>query len=119
MSSRVDPFPCVIHEAMAASLPVIAFAGAGGAPEAIANGAGFVLPYADYGQGAATIRLMRDQPEVTIGIRARALQRVRQKYQFHDYAEKVIDVCELVADAELRRGAARSQPFELSLQRAA
>jgi len=62
MSSRVDPFPCVIHEAMAASLPVIAFAGAGGAPEAIADGAGFVLPYADYGQVAATIRLMRDQP---------------------------------------------------------
>ena len=119
MSSRVDPFPCVIHEAMAASLPVIAFAGAGGAPEAIADGAGFVLPYADYGQVAATIRLMRDQPEVTIGIRDRALQRVRQKYQFNDYAEKVVDVCELVSGTEMRRGGVSSQPFELRLHRAA
>lgn len=119
MSSRVDPFPCVIHEAMAASLPVIAFAGAGGAPEAIADGAGFVVPYADYGQVGATIRLMRDQPEVTIGIRDRALQRVRQKYQFSDYAEKVIDVCELVAGQELRHGRATTPAFELKLHRAA
>ena len=119
MSSRVDPFPCVIHEAMAASLPVIAFAGAGGAPEAIADGAGFVLPYADYSQVVATIRLMRDQPEVTTGIRAQALQRVRQKYRFSDYAEKVVDICELVSGAELRPGRAKAEQFELKLHRAA
>ena len=112
MASRVDPFPCVIHEAMAASLPVIAFADAGGAPDAIGNGAGFVLPYADYGQVTATIKLMRDQPEVTVGIRACALQRVQQKYQFDDYAEKVVDVCELVADRQLRREAI-VQPLDL------
>ena len=119
MSSRVDPFPCVIHEAMAASLPVIAFEGAGGAPEAIADGAGFVLPYADYGQVVATIRLMRDQPEVSIGIRDRALERVRQKYQFSDYAEKVVDICELVAGTELRPSRPKTEPFELRLHRAA
>ena len=68
---------------------------------------------------AATIRLMRDQPEVTIGIRDRALQRVRQKYQFHDYAEKVIDVCELVSGAAMRRGVAPSETFELRMHRAA
>ena len=118
MSSRVDPFPCVIHEAMAASLPVIAFAGAGGAPEAIADGAGFVVPYADYGQVAATIRMLREQPEVAIGIRDRALQRVRQKYHFHDYAEKIIDVCELVAGVEIRRGVVPSQAHDLRLHRA-
>ena len=98
---------------------MIAFEGAGGAPEAIADGAGFVLPYADYAQVAATIRMMHDQPEVTIGIRDRALQRVRQKYQFNDYAEKVVDVCELVSGTEMRRGGVSSQPFELRLHRAA
>ena len=117
MASRVDPFPCVVHEAMAASLPVIAFEGAGGAPEAIAEGAGFVLPYADYAQVAATIRLMRDQPKVANGIRDRALQRVHRKYQFSDYAEKVVDICELVAKTQLRIETT-TQSFDLRLHRA-
>lgn len=33
MTSRVDPFPCVIHEAMAAGLPIITFDNNGGTPK--------------------------------------------------------------------------------------
>lgn len=33
LTSRGDPFPCVVHEAMASRLPVIGFTNAGGAPE--------------------------------------------------------------------------------------
>src|SRR5207237_517213 len=33
LTSRQDPFPCVVQNAMAAGLAVIAFDGAGGAPE--------------------------------------------------------------------------------------
>jgi len=43
---------------------------------------------------------------------------VQQKYQFDDYAEKVIDVCELVAGTEMRRDAA-SQGAGLRVHRAA
>ncbi len=35
LTSRADPFPCVVHEAMAAETPVIAFSGVGSAPEAL------------------------------------------------------------------------------------
>ncbi|MEL7496885.1 MAG: glycosyltransferase family 4 protein [Planctomycetota bacterium] len=113
MSSRVDPFPCVIHEAMASSLPVITFANSGGAPEAVDNGAGIIVPYADYDQAAASIRLLADQPEIAAGIRQRSLERVRTRYRFDEYADKVIDLCESVINRNLRQRA------QLQIHRAA
>jgi len=47
MSSRGDPFPCVVHEAMAAKLPVIAFEGATGFAELISDDLGITVPYGD------------------------------------------------------------------------
>lgn len=47
MSSRGDPFPCVVHEAMAAKLPVIAFEGATGFAELINDDLGITVPYGD------------------------------------------------------------------------
>ena len=45
--SASDPFPCVVHEAMAAETPVIAFSGVGGAPEALEGGCGIIVPFGD------------------------------------------------------------------------
>jgi glycosyltransferase involved in cell wall biosynthesis len=47
LTARADPFPCVVHEAMASHLPVIAFEDAGGAPELIGSKAGFCVPFGD------------------------------------------------------------------------
>jgi glycosyltransferase involved in cell wall biosynthesis len=102
MSSRVDPFPCVIHEAMATSLPVITFANSGGAPEAVDNGAGIIVPYADYEQASNAIRMLASQPEIATGIRQRSLERVHSRYRFEDYAEKLIDLSESVIGQKLR-----------------
>lgn len=102
MSSRVDPFPCVIHEAMAAGLPVITFDKSGGAPEAVAGGAGAVIPYADYEQAAAVIRMFAYQPELTAGMRSKSLERVHSRYRFEDYGDKLIDLAETVCQKTLR-----------------
>lgn len=102
MSSRVDPFPCVIHEAMATSLPVITFSNSGGAPEAVDNGAGIIVPYADYQQAANVIRMLAAQPEIANGIRERSLERVHTRYRFDDYAEKLIDLSESVTGQQIR-----------------
>ena len=102
MSSRVDPFPCVIHEAMAVGLPVIAFENAGGAPEAIDNGAGFVVRYADYEQTASIIKLLACQPDVANGVRERSRQRVSTRYRFADYADRLIELSESVIGQRLR-----------------
>ncbi len=90
MSSRVDPFPCVIHEAMAAELPIITFDQNGGAHEAIAHGAGIVVPYGDYQAAAQAIeRLATDS-----GYRSRLVQTAKQRvdtiYRFDHYGDQVL-----------------------------
>lgn len=102
LSSRVDPFPCVIHEAMVTGLPVITFANSGGAQEAVAGGAGIVVPYGDYEQTVNVIRMLANQPEVAAGIRERSKSRVENRYQFADYGDKLIDVSEAVLGKQIR-----------------
>ena len=102
MSSRVDPFPCVIHEAMAASLPIITFADSGGAAEAIESGAGFVVPYADYDQAANVISLLANQPQIATGVRAKSKERVLTRYRFEDYGDKLVDLAESILRSEIR-----------------
>lgn len=93
MTSRVDPFPCVIHEAMAAEIPIIAFDKAGGAPEAIGDDAGFVVPYGDYSAVTEIIgRLVADSSAFD-QVRETALDRVRNEYRFYNYGEQVAELC--------------------------
>lgn len=47
MTSREDPFPSVVLEALDAELPVIGFEGAGGFVELLQRGCGVVVPYGD------------------------------------------------------------------------
>lgn len=105
MTSRVDPFPCVIHEAMAAQIPIIAFDQAGGAPEAIGTDAGFVVPYGDYSRVSEIIASLVADSSAFDQVRATALQRVHGDYRFAKYGEKVAAVCErlLPAIAECRK----------------
>ncbi|MFH1116458.1 MAG: glycosyltransferase family 4 protein [Pseudomonadota bacterium] len=59
LSSREDPCPLVSMEAIEYGLPVIAFDGAGGAPELFKYGFGVVVPYLDTQRMAReTIRLL-------------------------------------------------------------
>ena len=103
MTSRVDPFPCVIHEAMAARLPIIAFDNTGGTPEAIENGAGFVIPYADYQQASELIKRLASQPDSVQLMCERALARVHSRYRFEEYAEKMLGLCESILGQRIRR----------------
>ena len=90
---------------MATGLPVITFAGSGGAQEAVDQGAGFVVPYADYDQTANIIRMLSTQPEVAEGIRERSRERVATRYRFEDYGDKLIDLGESVIGQRIRHGA--------------
>ncbi|THB77595.1 MAG: glycosyltransferase [Desulfobulbaceae bacterium] len=84
LTSREDPFPCVVHEAMAASLPVIVFADSGGAPEAVGD-VGIVVPYGDIRAAAEQIHklYLSSSLRQTYGTMAR--QHVHTYFNFTNY----------------------------------
>ncbi len=47
MTSREDPFPCVVHEAMACGLPIACFDNSGGTPSMLQDGGGAIVPFGD------------------------------------------------------------------------
>ena len=94
LTSRDDPFPCVVHEAMACAVPVIAFDGAGGAGEALADECGIVVPYLDLDSMARQLGFLLGQPADFAAMCVKAEQRVRSVYRFTDYARRILQICE-------------------------
>ena len=94
MTSRMDPFPCVIHEAMACAKPIVAFADSGGAPEALRNEAGIVVPYGDSVAMAEEVLQLRRQPHRAAEYGARAREVVRTQYVFSDYVDRMLSLAQ-------------------------
>jgi len=63
LTSRGDPFPCVVHESIAAKLPIVAFHNAGGFSEIINGEVGRLVPYGDVLQAKKAINhLLKTTP---------------------------------------------------------
>jgi glycosyltransferase involved in cell wall biosynthesis len=88
LTSREDPMPCVVIEAMAAGLPVITFRGNGGASEAIGTSGG-VVSYLDIEAMADATKALLNDPERRHRLGAEARRRVRELYDFDDYFERI------------------------------
>jgi glycosyltransferase involved in cell wall biosynthesis len=104
LTSRVDPFPCVIHEAMAAGLPIVTFSENGGAAEALAGGAGIIIPYGRYDKAAEALSLLCEQPELGHSIGQTAQEKVATQFRFETYAEGILQTAENICRRSLRRG---------------
>jgi glycosyltransferase involved in cell wall biosynthesis len=107
LSSREDPFPCVVHEAMACGLPVVAFAEAGGAQEALQDGAGVVVPYGDVPASTREITSLLLSPERRDEIARRAAERVDRLYDFDAYCRALVPLL-----AETTHGRLDPSPLE-------
>ena len=101
LTSRLDPFPCVVHEAMACSKPVIAFAGAGGAPEALADGAGVVVEYGDVEAMAAAVCKLAADATARLALGERARARVASTYVFTDYVDRLVGLIGEATEVDL------------------
>jgi glycosyltransferase involved in cell wall biosynthesis len=99
LTSRDDPFPCVVQEAMACALPVIAFDRAGGASEALADDCGIIVPYLDIDAMAHHVRSVVERPADFVRLGRNAERRVRSGYRFSDYARRVLEICQDVVDS--------------------
>ena len=80
LTSREDPFPLVNLEALARGLPVVAFGDAGGAPEALDDDAGVVVPYLDVPEMARALFRLVEAPRYRAALGRRALTRARERF---------------------------------------
>ena len=89
LTSREDPFPSVVLEAMSAGVPTVAFAGAGGAPDLLRErGAGVAVPLGDT---AAMVRQVRALAQrASPADHARLAERTREDFEFGSYASQVL-----------------------------
>lgn len=92
LTSREDPFPSVVLEALQVEVPVIGFAGAGGFAELLERGAGVLVPAFDTRAFAgAAMELLEDSARTrALGIRGRAL--VAEEFQFRKYLFDLLDL---------------------------
>ncbi len=116
MTSRMDPFPCVIHEAMACAKPIVGFADNGGSPEALRDEVGIVVEYGDVAAMAEEILRLRDDPDRAAKCGSRAREMVRTRYQFSDYVDRMLALArdrlsvgfaEPITDSAIRRDRGR------------
>ncbi len=89
LTSREDPFPSVVLEAMSAGVPTVAFEEAGGAPDLLRDhAAGAAVPLGD---AAAMVRMMRALALQTgPQERARLARVARQQFPFAAYANRLL-----------------------------
>ena len=90
LTSRMDPYPCVVHEAMAASLPVVAFLGAGGAVEQMRDG-GLAVPFNAGAMSEAVGRLLRDE-ELRLKLGRRGREIIARDGSFQAYVKDILEL---------------------------
>ncbi|MBW4023253.1 MAG: glycosyltransferase [Proteobacteria bacterium] len=94
LTSREDPFPSSVLEAMSAGLPTVAFAGSGGIPEILeAHAAGRVVPRGDIAAMAEAAQFLCALPAHEIGERRLRLAAVAEHdFDFATYARRLADI---------------------------
>lgn len=92
LTSREDPFPTVVLEAMEASLPVVAFEEGGGYVENITPSTGILVPMEDWKAMAMAVQkvISDDIYREKMGIAAHEL--ASQKFCFVDYVYKLLNL---------------------------
>ena len=92
LSSREDPYPIVCVQAMAADLPVVAFDRIGGAPEAIMEGMGFVVPFLDIEKMADSVDLLIDDDGRRSAMGQAAGEHARASCSSRHHFEGIMDI---------------------------
>jgi glycosyltransferase involved in cell wall biosynthesis len=85
MTSREDPFPSVVLEAMAVGIPVVGFQDAGGFADLLAQGTGLLVPYEDRATMVDAILSLIRQPAQAKAMGETGQRIIDAQFQFRDY----------------------------------
>lgn len=94
LTSREDPFPSVVMEALYSYLPVIAFDGGGGYIDIISENNGCLVPMENADMMISEIERLIDIPELLIQKSKWAHQTITQKFNFISYIRKLLELLE-------------------------
>ncbi len=97
LTARADPFPCVIHEALACGLPVIAFQNGGGAPELIGDDCGAIVEMANPAAVSRAISIYRENPELRILQSKTAINKIHDNWLYQDYFSDIWQIMSQVS----------------------
>ena len=85
MTSREDPFPSVVLDAMTVGIPVVGFQDAGGFADLLAQGAGLLAPYEDRAAMADAVLSLIRQPAQAKAMGEAGQRIIDARFQFRDY----------------------------------
>jgi glycosyltransferase involved in cell wall biosynthesis len=88
--ARLDPFPCVVLEAMASKLPVVIFEEVTGAVEAVGDDAGIIVPFLDMLEAHDALTRLVDDPELRRQMGERGRARIEESYSFSQYVDTIL-----------------------------
>ena len=112
MSSREDPFPLVTLGAIAAGVPVVAFAGGGGSEEVIGEEAGVTVPYLDVeAMSQAVVRLGRE-PALRRDLGEAGRRIFQERYTFDRFTDRLVDIMRNDLGVALPRSGALDEAAE-------
>lgn len=94
LPSRQDPLPCVLHLAMSAALPVVAFRNSGGAEDVLAEGGGTLVDYGNSAKLAAAILNYHSDPALRRKDGEQGRKLVREKYCMNRYVDELLALTE-------------------------
>jgi glycosyltransferase involved in cell wall biosynthesis/SAM-dependent methyltransferase len=91
LASREDPFPSVVLEALSVGLPVVAFAGAGGAEDIVRRGCGLLVPTVGASELAMALSSELDDAELRGRHGDIGSHLVSTEYSFRRYLFALLD----------------------------
>ena len=95
LTSREDPFPSVVLEALDAKTPVIAFADSGGAPELLNKGGGILVHEMDSHAFSTALMGLLDNPDSLAQIGREGKKIIGEEFSFRHYLFDLLDFAQV------------------------
>jgi glycosyltransferase involved in cell wall biosynthesis len=90
LTSREDPFPSVVMEAMASGVPTVVFEDAGGIVDMVKTAGGFTAPYLDADAMGDRITALLTDRQAAAAMGAKLADCIDRNFKFADYAADLL-----------------------------
>lgn len=111
LPSRMDPFPCVINEAMASGKPIVLFDEGSGCVDIVAPEGGAAVPYGDVASATESLCKLANDPKQRERMGTRNRQYVAEQMQFSDYIQQIAEGIVESTDATRHRSLRSAEAF--------